>query len=402
MEKFYKLNIKKLAILSIMTYIILSIVFEESKVGLSSLSSIGMYCCLGCCFLYIVKNKFKVKINWFIISLIIFGIDLIFSSFYSTANFRIKYMYLYKYWTTIILLILIISVINKFDDVKKILNSYIIAGVTLAFYLYLFYGISHLSSLGKRIGNDLGNQNSIGISCAVAIIFSIIFLFEFKSKIKIIYIISIIICLPACIFTGSRKSILLIIMCVFVYFFSQLKKNTLFKSAIIIITFMCILWYILYNVSAFSIMKERIELLFSITQKTSVQLDTGSQNRIKYINDGWKVFLDYPIFGKGFCYSYKLWGVYSHNNYIELLMNNGIMGFCLYYFIHIKMGVYALKMNYKYKFFNSKLMIIILVILLFLDIGSVNFYTRFTLVLLAVCSRIMYFTNKETFLYTKK
>lgn len=381
---------KSIALFSIVVYIVLSTVFEESKIGLSKLSSIGLLICMSCCCLTILRNRYF-KYNWLIISLFIFGVCLAISALYSPASSSLKNMYLYRYFTSVILIWMIINIVETKQDIRIVLHGYILSGIILALYMYAYYGIRTLLVYGERLGGELGNQNSIGITCASAIIFSIIYLSYNHDRTRWLYLLPIVICLPACLFTGSRKSILLIALCILIYFLSQNREKGQTQRVLFLVLFLIVIWYTIVNIPAFSVIYERFDSLLSLFGRNNMQLDTGSENRVRYITEGWKAFLESPMWGNGFCYSYYKWGVYSHNNYVELLMNNGLIGFLLYYSIHLRLIFHAYKINKHVKNSRdiySKIYIVIMTIILFMDIGSVNYYTRYTLILLAVCSVI--------------
>ena len=61
-------------------------------------------------------------------------------------------------------------------------------------------------------------------------------------------------------------------------------------------------------------------------------------NRVKYINKAWELFKASP-FGIGFGSTIQKMGIYSHNNFLEVLVSGGIIGFfvyyCLYFYIVI-------------------------------------------------------------------
>jgi O-antigen ligase len=121
-------------------------------------------------------------------------------------------------------------------------------------------------------------------------------------------------------------------------------------------------------------------------------LNEGDILRQYYIETGLAEFKESPIWGNGFYYSAYLFGHYSHNNYIELLMNNGIIGFIAYYSIYIKLLIDAFKMKTT---FHKSYVLIVLVVFVFLalDLGTVSYFDRYTLLILAVCSRI-FVTNE--------
>lgn len=388
------LSLKKLSIGSILIYIVLSTMFDESAIGMAKYSSMGLLLCLGCCGFYTIVTH-RLKYNWLMIVLVLFGILLLVSSLYSPVDESVKYVYIYRYWTTIIILFLILNVLDNLSDVVYIVHAYILAGVALALYMYSYYGIGNLISMGERLSSELGNQNTLGLSCASAIILSFLFLFYKRGKYRFSYVLSIVICLPACLFTGSRKAILMIVACIMIAVIFSPQQKGRFTRIILAVGSIIILVMIIQMIPAFSVISNRFEMFSFLKSNSNVDANLGDMNRILYINEGWKYFLNSPFLGNGIGYSVYTWGVYSHNNYIELLMNNGMIGFFIYYLCHIRIGISIYKCNNKE--FYWLLSLIFLFILLFMDIGAVSYYSRYTLVLLLICSITMQKIIKKEF-----
>ena len=50
---------------------------------------------------------------------------------------------------------------------------------------------------------------------------------------------------------------------------------------------------------------------------------------------GVDVWLNHPIFGAGTASTIYYLGVYSHNNFLEMLINSGLFGFCVFYSVYV-------------------------------------------------------------------
>ena len=397
-----KINIKtackNMAIFSIGLYVVLTTVFESLDSDASVWASLGMYFCLAMCMLYVMV-KGTINYNWLIITLAIFGVILYISTYYTRVEQSYIDMYLSLYWKTVILLFLAINAMEKSEDLQFLLNIYILSGVILAIYMYQSYGLDYLFTMEERLDDEMGNQNNVAIRCTFSVILAIYRVFTSKSVFRWLWLLLAAICVPAIMFLGSRKAIIMIVGALLTLFLVYDKNpktkivNFLKKLVLIGIIFI-VVWILIYNVPAFSVIKDRFEEMFALFQGQTSSTNLGDQNREQYIEEGLATFFESPLWGSGFFYSVYLFGVYSHNNFVELLMNNGLIGFCVFYYIYLKLflDIRVLK-NRKLSIYA--LMFMLIVALLIMDIGVVSYYSRYSLLLITLCSRIVYLETKE-------
>src|SRR5690606_29786498 len=64
------------------------------------------------------------------------------------------------------------------------------------------------------------------------------------------------------------------------------------------------------------------------------EVENSSLHRIYFAVEGWEAFKKKPILGYGVNSFRYYYGLYSHNNFIELLFGLGLIGFLTYYNIH--------------------------------------------------------------------
>ena len=136
--------------------------------------------------------------------------------------------------------------------------------------------------------------------------------------------------------TGSRKGLLTLL--VFIFFYVMLKSGTLEKriKGILLTAVLAIAAYFLIM---------RVEVLYNIIGSRMEVLikglldDEGFQNRSSaffrsnMISYGMDFFRQRPLIGWGLdSYSQmSVYSTYSHNNFVELLVSDGILGFAVYY-----------------------------------------------------------------------
>ena len=133
-----------------------------------------------------------------------------------------------------------------------------------------------------------------------------------------------------------------------------------------------------------SFLFELISFLFIriiIFKETFMTLDYESVKMLLIHSDRYAIE---AFLGNGFYYSQYLLGTYSHNNYIEILLNNGFVGFCVYYFCYVKMFGEARSLK---KTFPLSYVLIMTTMMTFLamDVGTVSYFNRYTLIILMFC-----------------
>ena len=157
------------------------------------------------------------------------------------------------------------------------------------------------------------------------------------------------------------------------------------------------IYFVIEYVPAFSVIEDRFNDLITLATKGKSEL-TGDAHRLYYIETGIEEFLKSPIIGKGFCYSYFLFNTYTHNNYIELLLNNGLIGFITYYYIYARLMVTSMKKRIENRVFVTSIWMIMVAILI-CDVGMVTYYNRYVLILLTMCSRMLGLFKTSGFAY---
>lgn len=378
--------LKKLAVFSIGIYIIFSTVFDTVATNLSKLSSISIYFCIGCCALYILERG-SFRINFIIGALVTVGVLFSVSALYTPAQDNLVNMYLYRYLASVVLVALISNTLTKREDVLRIIDCYILAGTILSLLIYYNYGFENLASSIERIDAQMGNQNVVGISCAFTVALAVYMMVTEKRKKRLLYIASVVLSVPTVMFTGSRKSLLIIIGGVLVFVFSYSKDKKLLTKLFLTVVIVVGIYLLIFYVPAFEMIKNRILSTFDVFNGVkNAETMKSDTNRMMYMKKGFGEFLKSPLWGGGFCYSYYFFGKYSHNNYIELLMNGGLFTFIAYYsmyFAAFKKALYWIKGNKNRKHFAFIFMI--LAALLVMDFGVVSYYKRYTLILLAMC-----------------
>ena len=123
------------------------------------------------------------------------------------------------------------------------------------------------------------------------------------------------------------------------------------KNTVIVVAVFTALYFVVMRVSAFyDTIGYRFESFFALFEDEA-GADGSTLVRKQMIEIGWEAWPESPIWGHGFdCFKYYNETItghkyYSHNNFIELLYNQGIIGFFAYYGFYIYLLHRALKLK---------------------------------------------------------
>lgn len=261
--------------------------------------------------------------------------------------------------------------VNSEERIKRFLRGFMCCGGII--FLFLFtHNLLHVDDrLGRSLTGD--NTNTFALFILLTLIAAVGAFYLTNNRIvRCFCIVLTILDLYMLILSGGRKYLLapIIIIAVLVIFNTSDRNSQIKRLFFSILLFIGIIlgWRIITENPLFY-----STIGYRFIERTSMQ------GREDYIIRGLQFFIDSPIWGHGensfasLISSYTGYQIYSHNNYIEMLTNFGLIGFVWYYyhFIHV------LKADYKdYKFTANKLclfFVAVLCSLLFLDIGTVSY-----------------------------
>lgn len=384
--------IERLPGLTLSVYIVCMTAFEHHH-RLSILASLSLYAFFASASLYILMNR-KIRFNYYIVGMTSYGMMLLLSYLYTPSE-GAALMYLYRYTTLVVIITLVMNYVDNTEKVVQVIKSFVLAGTMLSVMAFMIYGLGIFqqaasSEYGLRIGSEFGNENDVGMAAAFSIFFALYLMVHklANKKYYLYYVITIIVCLPFALLTGSKKAFFILLIGTLFTLLTNTTKSIWgisrkLKGLTLAIVALAALYFIISNVDAFWYIYTRInELIGTVTGKGNESI--SDQIRMNMIKTGWDAFGDSPILGKGIYASYSYFGTYSHNNYIEVLMNTGIIGFILYYTPYC-ISLHRLKKK-TIDIEVKALAIIIIITILFLETGAVTYYSRYFHVLLATIS----------------
>lgn len=292
--------------------------------------------------------------------------------------------------TTIIFLFLIafciINVIETEKELENLIYAIFICGMVFAIYSVFFYGPQNIMNsivTGIKLGGDINQENAFGLYNSITYTLGIYYGFK---KNKLYFLVSFIPFILT-ISSGSRKSLLVLIAgTVFLIILMQKSKNML--KPLFTIGIISVILYFIISSGIFGDAFLRMEGLFSFLAGDEANIDSSTLTRSQMIEFGWNMFKKRPFTGYGLNQYNTLYmenfGTLrpSHNNYIQMLVDYGIIGFSIFYgmyFFLIKNLVKYLKTNT-----IAKILFILYVICLINDMTTNTILNKFTYIYLSL------------------
>ena len=383
--------INKLAYFAVFAYIVSAICCEMVE-NTAFISTMTIYLVFAGGVLFVIIND-KITINEYVVLFAAFCayvfIMIAAPDTPQSTGQRVAYLL----FTCMVLCVLVFWMSSRLENIVPVaMAAYIIGALILVIRIVDVYGglgglLEFAGQDGEnRVGKLIGNENAIGLFFSTGILSSLVLFIKSKKIIvKTLMVACILVLGCMMLLTGSRKSLAFAIVGIILIVCLGYRKANLgkkFGAIVILIMALVGIYVSITTLPIFSTINERLDLLFEgfFGGNSSYETDAVRKNMIA---QGLEAFYQNPLFGHGSGYSYALFGTYSHNNFVELLMNYGLVGFCLYYGFHlvliIKLFKQAMKNDlYAVFFFTYVCMQLVL------GIGWVNYYTRPTQVITAL------------------
>ncbi|MBO5370964.1 MAG: O-antigen ligase family protein, partial [Clostridia bacterium] len=278
----------------------------------------------------------------------------------------------------------------KQNNVELILWTIAIAGVSLALYVILSYGgitrfyesaLQEQYSLeAQRMGADITNVNVIGMQCGFATV--ILFYFALIKKYKICYFVMLLPFLTSAA-SGSRKALILLIAGIVMVAYHHITNDEGRRKYLKVFVGFVILLVGVMTVLSMDIMQTaigRFQQSMSLFSGNTEAADGTSQLRLEMILTGLKRFWNEPILGYGLANSRVVnrvtigYEAYSHNDYIELILNGGLIGFILYYGMIIRILKNYIAIMRTDNDSELRISFYILILFLFTNFAAVTYY----------------------------
>jgi len=366
-------------ILAVYTVPIVKSSLSVNTFTLYSLFGVGM-------FNLIIQTK-KVKIYTYFGWYMSFIVLSLFSCLYA-YDFNVALNGVYDLLVVLGITAASIYLIKTKEEIIRIFVCFSMSG------LIVFFGLMVTNQLitEYRLGNELfGNANTFAMFVMISLICSLWLLIYSKSGFRIIYIVTVMSQFYLLLLSGGRKFV--IIPIVFLYLIllqntNRENQKNIIKKTIIILFIVGIVYYIMITVPIiYNNIGCRVESLVDASFGRG-ELDNSDYTRKIMVERGWELFQSNPILGYGNNNYFVISGfnTYSHNNFIETLVNFGFIGFSLYYYFYIYLLVKLWKITGTEEKKYRDFFIGFVISLMILEMGSVTYNLPFIHIFLALGS----------------
>lgn len=277
--------------------------------------------------------------------------------------------------------------------------------VTIVLYFNTLLNFRLSASSDITIGGFVlfGGSSSTALALQAMLPMFFIILFPPKGERKKAYPYIIFFSLVA-IFTGTRKTLVLIVYSVF--FVNELMKEKksnfkILKILILIAVLGSAAYLMLINIpTLYSFIGYRIEAAVSY-YLLSGEGDSSITVRNRMVESAINLFNERRLFGWGMDYfkgsKQSSLGYYAHNNYLEMLSGGGVVGFVIYYLRYIYLLIVLIKSSFKSsKYRNVWISCTGFVItMLVLEYWQVTYLYRYIMIYPAMIIGIIYLAKQE-------
>lgn len=299
-------------------------------------------------------------------------------------------------WITTIVFVYICNIalsaimINQKRNVQYSLKVFSFFGLLMCLSFLSIHGLNYGDELDRS--DSTINMNTIGMVAAVTTIISFYLYRNIETKKRLnIYLLISCVSFLIVLLSASRKALIIPFLAYGVTKLSGKKPSRIFLNSVLLsILAIFVVWCLLKIPIFYNIVGFRIEGLINGFLDTGGEVDSSTTTRMQFVEVG-MIFLSQNIlFGYGAANFGALYAsyfpgrdpVYAHNNYIELLVNYGIVGTLLYYSFYIYLIVKLLKIIRSTRDQVAILFLSIIVSLIIVEYGFVAYYDLFTNIIL--------------------
>ncbi|MBN2926913.1 MAG: O-antigen ligase family protein [Eubacterium sp.] len=244
----------------------------------------------------------------------------------------------------------------------------------------------------ERLGESIGyNANDVGNKAAIAAIIAICLFKDKKEKYRRIYLLMFIAMAILVLFSGSRKSLLAVVVTVILIYTIGLenKKNIFFALIGISIGLIVAYQFMMHNESLYMTIGRRVESLIDVAFKGASEA-SSIDLREKYMKLAWGLIKKRPIFGVGlgnFAIVSGI-GIYCHCDYLEVMCSYGVPVSIFYYSL---LGILLIKIITMKRKNTYGYMVLILCIVLMMSFTTMVMYiSAYVHILFAMIYKYIY------------
>lgn len=358
-------------------------------------TQIPLYSFLGLSVLKTLLRQLPLKVTSYMVWYFLLFLLGVFSSLYAASTKHV-FSALYLLFVTWLVTFAFAQYVQTKTDFQRIFIFFSYFPLFLVFYL-LIYGISFDSE--GRFGRELfGNANIIATFLMLSLCCVVWLLFYGNRKILPLNLMMFLVLLYITALTGGRKYILVpVVFFLLIMIFKNWETN---RGGIVLylLWFFVLLsagiWSVLSIPTLYNTIGVRFEGLFDFFRGGPEEADASTLIRYMMIENGWKWFQFKPILGHGlnnfaYLFSNVLDDVYAHNNFIEMMVNLGLVGLMLYYAFYLYLIIKLFKIGNEHTGIRN-FFLAYLLILLFFELGAVTYQHTQIHIMLALASAFLW------------
>lgn len=236
--------------------------------------------------------------------------------------------------------IILYNYIVEIDGEKLLVDAIYIAGITLGIYTIVMQGgiggYLQLLNSGVRVGDNVNNVNVIGLGTGISVIIAFYYIMFHR---KVYHLVPLALCGFVALGTGSNKALVIMVLgCLLVLMFYAYVTNnvfTLLKALGVLFAF-AVTFIALLQLPMFETINTRFEGMINAYLGVG-RIDNSARIRDYLVQVGLRQFSKTPFFGiginNGATVALQAVGhdYYLHNNYVELLVDCGVVGTFFFY-----------------------------------------------------------------------
>ncbi len=282
--------------------------------------------------LYVFYDK-KIRLPFYVMAYVLFLLyNVIMIDFADYKSYAVDHTLSILY--VIAINVFLYQYLTKHNIIRRILICFIIFSFLSATYVFARYGLLVFMNSRKT---DFGSANLLGFYCAVSFTLSFVFCGKYKGLKKYFFVMMAIMSLIFVILSASRKAVIYFsIPIVITYILKSKNPILMLRNIVIGLSILFVIYQAIMRISfLYDIVGSRIETM--INGFFGEDSDSSTETRLGLIEAGVQWFKEKPVFGHGL-HNFKPINMarrdsifYAHNNYIEMLVDCGIVGTIIYY-----------------------------------------------------------------------
>ncbi len=238
---------------------------------------------------------------------------------------------------------------------------------------------------------EIANVNAIGKAASISLVFCLYKVLNDNAK---WYFLLIAVFVGILLVTKSKSAQLSIILAGSFLILRKVRWRKRKVRNLFIISLVCVILYFVIISGILGNAFARLVDMFEFFQTGDVKVDESTAERVDFISKGLQMFSENPFFGYGMgCSNRVLHGTYFHNNYVQLVVETGLIGLCLYYgFLYVIISrLWKDRKNDMSNFFLA-----LFIIILFCDLTNTTYYHKINYLIYALA--VSYLNNRKLLL----